>query len=177
MKLIWQLVLHPVWIWKSEIYSDFLADNTHGRNSNVVKLYISLRCRSFCIPAARVWSPYKDLQSVVEAAVHKRQTDAIHDLEIMLKKHKSDFLSLLKNIVSFINKVFINQHIHKKIISFSMIKIRLTSYGNLLSILFAQIKAFLSYSSWEKVEYSENSDHSSVITTNHDWTVMWYLKA
>jgi len=37
---------------------------------------------------------------VVEAAVNKRQTDAVHDLEVMLKKHKADFLSLLKNIVS-----------------------------------------------------------------------------
>ncbi|XP_052238220.1 nuclear pore complex protein Nup205-like isoform X2 [Dreissena polymorpha] len=48
--------------------------------------------------AARVWSPFKDLQVVVEAAIHKRQTDAVHDLEVMLKKHKTDFLSLLKNI-------------------------------------------------------------------------------
>ena len=50
--------------------------------------------------AARVWSPYKDLQNVVEAAIHKRQADAIHDLEVMLKRHKNDFLTLLKNIVS-----------------------------------------------------------------------------
>ncbi|KAL4232887.1 hypothetical protein ACF0H5_007574 [Mactra antiquata] len=48
--------------------------------------------------AARVWSPFKDLQNVVEAAINKRQTDAIHDLEVMLKKHKNDFLSLLKNV-------------------------------------------------------------------------------
>ncbi|XP_045195259.2 nuclear pore complex protein Nup205-like [Mercenaria mercenaria] len=48
--------------------------------------------------AARVWSPFKDLQNVVEAAIHKRQTDAIHDLEVMLKRHKNDFLTLLKNI-------------------------------------------------------------------------------
>ncbi|XP_052809828.1 nuclear pore complex protein Nup205-like [Mya arenaria] len=47
--------------------------------------------------AARVWSPFKDLQAVVESAIHRRQTDAVHDLEVMLKKHKTDFLSLLKN--------------------------------------------------------------------------------
>ena len=37
---------------------------------------------------------------VVEAAIHKKQPDAIHDLEVMLRKHKADFLSLLKTLVS-----------------------------------------------------------------------------
>ena len=50
--------------------------------------------------AARVWTPYKELQVVVDAAIQKKQPDAIHDLEIMLRKHKADFLSLLKTLVS-----------------------------------------------------------------------------
>ena len=52
----------------------------------------------FCA-AARVWSPFKDLQDVVESAIHRHQTEAVHDLEVMLKRHKTDFLSLLKNNV------------------------------------------------------------------------------
>ena len=52
------------------------------------------------VTAARVWTPYKELQMVVEAAIHKKQPDAIHDLEVMLRKHKADFLSLLKTLVS-----------------------------------------------------------------------------
>ena len=52
--------------------------------------------------AARVWTPYKELQVVVEAAIHKKQPDAIHDLEVMLRKHKADFLSLLKTVVSYV---------------------------------------------------------------------------
>ncbi|KAL3882663.1 hypothetical protein ACJMK2_028981 [Sinanodonta woodiana] len=44
----------------------------------------------------RTWTPYKELQEIVEAAIHKKQPDAVHDLEVALQKHKPDFLSLLK---------------------------------------------------------------------------------
>ncbi|KAH3872593.1 hypothetical protein DPMN_035811 [Dreissena polymorpha] len=50
--------------------------------------------------AARVWSPPKDLQVVIEAAIQNIQTDTVYDLEVMLKKRKTVFLSLLKNMVS-----------------------------------------------------------------------------
>jgi nuclear pore complex protein Nup205 len=35
----------------------------------------------------------------VDAAIRKKQLDAVHDLEVALKRHKPDFISLLKNPV------------------------------------------------------------------------------
>ncbi|XP_064627986.1 nuclear pore complex protein Nup205-like [Lineus longissimus] len=46
---------------------------------------------------ARMWSAYKELYSTVDAAINKKQPDAIHDLGVALKKHKPVFLSLLTN--------------------------------------------------------------------------------
>lgn len=46
------------------------------------------------------WGPVKELALVVNNAVHRRLPGAYHDLEIALKKHKPEFLSLLKNPVS-----------------------------------------------------------------------------
>ena len=47
-----------------------------------------------------MWTPFKELHHTVEAAVLRKQPDAIQDLEKILKKHKPDFLSLLQNPVS-----------------------------------------------------------------------------
>ncbi|XP_061177614.1 nuclear pore complex protein Nup205-like isoform X2 [Saccostrea echinata] len=46
---------------------------------------------------ARLWGPFKELEQTVHAAIHRKIPDAIHDLEIALKKHKPDFIALLKN--------------------------------------------------------------------------------
>lgn len=48
---------------------------------------------------ARLWGPFKELEQTVQAAIHRKLPDAIHDLEIALKKHKPDFIALLKNPV------------------------------------------------------------------------------
>lgn len=53
------------------------------------------------IPGARLWAPYRALQDVVNAAIHKREAGSIHDLELALRRHKPDFISLLKVPVSF----------------------------------------------------------------------------
>ncbi|XP_035827391.1 nuclear pore complex protein Nup205 [Aplysia californica] len=45
---------------------------------------------------ARVWMPFRELNGIVETAVTKRQPGAVHDLEMALRKHKPDFISLLK---------------------------------------------------------------------------------
>ncbi|XP_063402892.1 nuclear pore complex protein Nup205-like [Mytilus trossulus] len=46
---------------------------------------------------AQLWGPYKELERTVDAAVRRKQVDAVHDLEVALKRHKPDFISLLKN--------------------------------------------------------------------------------
>ena len=46
-----------------------------------------------------IWAPFKELASVVNAAILKKQPDAFYSLEAILKKHKPDFISLLKNPV------------------------------------------------------------------------------
>lgn len=48
---------------------------------------------------ARLWGPFKELEQTVQAAILRKLPDAIHDLEIALKKHKPDFIALLKNPV------------------------------------------------------------------------------
>lgn len=50
-----------------------------------------------------IWAPFKELASVVNQAILKRQSDAFYNLEAILKKHKTDFISLLKNPVSLSN--------------------------------------------------------------------------
>lgn len=49
-----------------------------------------------------VWAPYKELAGVVNSAIMNQQPDAYYALEAILKKHKPDFVSLLKNPVSAI---------------------------------------------------------------------------
>ena len=50
-----------------------------------------------------IWAPYKELASVVNQAILKKQPDAFYSLEAILKKHKTDFISLLKNPVRLIH--------------------------------------------------------------------------
>ena len=53
-----------------------------------------------CDMSLGVWAPFKELASVVHTAIAQRQSEAFYSLETILKKHKPDFLSLLKNPVS-----------------------------------------------------------------------------
>ncbi|XP_068134073.1 nuclear pore complex protein Nup205 isoform X2 [Hyperolius riggenbachi] len=46
---------------------------------------------------ASLWGPYKDIWQTVESALLRKQPEATHVLEILLKKHKPDFISLFKN--------------------------------------------------------------------------------
>ena len=47
-----------------------------------------------------MWGPFKELVGVVNAAILKKEPNAYYSLEAELKKHKPDFISLLKNPVS-----------------------------------------------------------------------------
>ncbi|XP_007951107.1 nuclear pore complex protein Nup205 [Orycteropus afer afer] len=47
--------------------------------------------------AASLWGPYKDIWQTVGNALWKRQPEAVHLLDMVLKKHKPDFISLFKN--------------------------------------------------------------------------------
>uniref|UniRef100_A0A7M4FQN5 Nucleoporin 205 n=1 Tax=Crocodylus porosus TaxID=8502 RepID=A0A7M4FQN5_CROPO len=47
--------------------------------------------------AASLWGPYKDIWQTVVNAIWKRQPEAIHLLDQILKKHKPDFISLFRN--------------------------------------------------------------------------------
>ncbi|XP_048356596.1 nuclear pore complex protein Nup205 [Sphaerodactylus townsendi] len=49
------------------------------------------------ISVASLWGPYKDLWQTVVNAIWKRQPEAIHLLDQVLKKHKPDFISLFRN--------------------------------------------------------------------------------
>ena len=49
------------------------------------------------------WSRFKELSGVVTASVIHKQHDAFFSLEKALRKHKLDFLNLLKNPVSACN--------------------------------------------------------------------------
>ncbi|KAM9311505.1 nuclear pore complex protein Nup205 [Gastrophryne carolinensis] len=46
---------------------------------------------------ASLWGPYKDIWQTVESAVLKSQPEAVHVLDILLKKHKTDFINLFQN--------------------------------------------------------------------------------
>ncbi|XP_055955132.1 nuclear pore complex protein Nup205 [Patella vulgata] len=46
--------------------------------------------------AARLWGPFRSLYDTVDAAVFRKQPGAAYDLEVALRKHKPDFISLLK---------------------------------------------------------------------------------
>ncbi|KAJ6656378.1 hypothetical protein lerEdw1_003881 [Lerista edwardsae] len=49
------------------------------------------------ISAASLWGPYKDIWQAVGNAIWKKQPEAIHLLDQILKKHKPDFISLFRN--------------------------------------------------------------------------------
>uniref|UniRef100_A0A8C4MDG6 Nucleoporin 205 n=1 Tax=Equus asinus asinus TaxID=83772 RepID=A0A8C4MDG6_EQUAS len=46
---------------------------------------------------ASLWGPYKDIWQTVGNALWRRQPEAVHLLDMILKKHKPDFISLFKN--------------------------------------------------------------------------------
>ncbi|OWF55575.1 nuclear pore complex protein Nup205-like [Mizuhopecten yessoensis] len=46
---------------------------------------------------ARLWGPFKELERIINAAVYRKNPDAVLDLEVGLKQHKPHFISLLKN--------------------------------------------------------------------------------
>uniref|UniRef100_A0A1A7WZJ7 Nucleoporin 205 n=4 Tax=Iconisemion striatum TaxID=60296 RepID=A0A1A7WZJ7_9TELE len=47
---------------------------------------------------ASLWGPLKELWETVDGAILKRQPETVHLLDLQLKKHKSHFLSLFKNV-------------------------------------------------------------------------------
>ncbi|KFO18374.1 Nuclear pore complex protein Nup205 [Fukomys damarensis] len=47
--------------------------------------------------AASLWGPYKDIWQTVGNALWRRQPEAVHLLDMILKKHRPDFISLFKN--------------------------------------------------------------------------------
>lgn len=47
-----------------------------------------------------VWAPYKELFNTVHTAIACKQPQSYYSLEAVLKKHKLDMISLLKNPVS-----------------------------------------------------------------------------
>lgn len=47
-----------------------------------------------------VWAPFKELSTTVNMAVGQKQPNTYYALENMLKKHKPDMISLLKNPVT-----------------------------------------------------------------------------
>ncbi|XP_013384593.1 nuclear pore complex protein Nup205 [Lingula anatina] len=46
---------------------------------------------------ASVWVPYKELYTLVHTAITRKQSDAIHDLEVALRRHKPNFINLLQS--------------------------------------------------------------------------------
>lgn len=52
------------------------------------------------VMAGGMWAPFKELVKVINAAILKKEPNAYYSLEAELKKHKPDFISLLKNPVS-----------------------------------------------------------------------------
>ena len=68
-----------------------------------------------------IWAPYKELASVVNHAILKKQPDAFYSLEAILKKHKTDFISLLKNPV--------REYSYKHVCKWCTIAIKYFIYG------------------------------------------------
>ncbi|CAG2064678.1 unnamed protein product, partial [Timema podura] len=46
-----------------------------------------------------MWTPFKELQSVVDAVLAKPAPGALTQLKQVLRKHKQNFITLLKNPV------------------------------------------------------------------------------
>uniref|UniRef100_A0A8C5QUY0 Nucleoporin 205 n=1 Tax=Leptobrachium leishanense TaxID=445787 RepID=A0A8C5QUY0_9ANUR len=51
----------------------------------------------FLLSGASMWGPYIDIWQTVQAALVKKQPDAAHLLDRVLKRHLTDFISLFKN--------------------------------------------------------------------------------
>jgi nuclear pore complex protein Nup205 len=46
-----------------------------------------------------MWTPFKELQAVVQAVVSRPVQGALKQVESILRKHKQNFITLLKNPV------------------------------------------------------------------------------
>jgi hypothetical protein len=46
-----------------------------------------------------MWTPYKELQTIVEAVVSRPVQGVLKQVEGVLRKHKQNFITLLKNPV------------------------------------------------------------------------------
>jgi hypothetical protein len=46
-----------------------------------------------------MWTPYKELQSIIEAVVSRPVQGVLKQVEGVLRKHKQNFITLLKNPV------------------------------------------------------------------------------
>ena len=64
-------------------------------------------CITFAGMSSGIWAPFKELASVVNEAILQKQPDAFYRLEAILKKHKPDFISLLKNPVCILGDWFL----------------------------------------------------------------------
>ena len=47
-----------------------------------------------------MWTPFKELQTIVESVVSKPVQGVLKQVEGVLRKHKQNFITLLKNPVS-----------------------------------------------------------------------------
>ena len=53
----------------------------------------------FTHSGASLWGPLKEFWETVDGAVLRRQPESVHLLDLQLKKHKANFLSLFRNPV------------------------------------------------------------------------------
>nr|XP_054774519.1 nuclear pore complex protein Nup205-like [Lytechinus pictus] len=61
-------------------------------NSSIFSLNLSI-----CFTGSRIWGPYKELYHTVSLIVSKRCPDPYQELDSIIRKHKPDFVALLKN--------------------------------------------------------------------------------
>ena len=54
----------------------------------------------FSLSGSRLWGPYKELYHTISLIASKRCPDPYQELEAVIRKHKPDFIALLKNPVS-----------------------------------------------------------------------------
>lgn len=65
----------------------------------ICRWHVLFRDGFIFLSAASLWGPYKDIWHTVVNALWRRQPEAVHLLDMILKKHKPDFISLFKNPV------------------------------------------------------------------------------
>ena len=68
--------------------------------SYVIEVFLHL------FTGAQVWTPFKELYHTVQYAIQHRQQDAIQDLEMALRRHRTEFIALLQNPVRKWMKMF-----------------------------------------------------------------------